>query len=111
MQTIVSQLKPVAIWRLKRNDPRVSDVSASAAQYFGRKLAHYRARAGITQEELGHLSSIHRTEIGLLENGHRQPRLDTIIKIAGALEVDPCELIKGLRWTPPSTKPGEFSST
>jgi transcriptional regulator with XRE-family HTH domain len=86
----------------------VSDVSVSAAQSFGKQLAHYRAKAGITQEELGHLSSIHRTEIGLLENGQRQPRLDTIIKIAGALNVDPCELIKGLRWTPPSTKPGEF---
>jgi transcriptional regulator with XRE-family HTH domain len=86
----------------------VSDVSASAAQSFGRQLALYRAKAGITQEELGQLSSIHRTEIGLLENGRRQPRLDTIIKIAGALEVDPCELIKGLTWTPPSTQPGEF---
>jgi len=86
----------------------VNDVRAAAAQAFGRKLAHYRAKAGISQEELGHLSSIHRTEIGLLENGHRQPRLDTIIKIAGALDVDPCELIKGLRWTPPSTQPGEL---
>jgi DNA-binding XRE family transcriptional regulator len=47
----------------------VSDVSASAAQSFGKQIAHYRARAGITQEELGHLSSIHWTEIGLLENG------------------------------------------
>ncbi len=88
----------------------MSDVSASAAQSFGKQLARYRAKAGITQEELGHLSSIHRTEIGLLENGQRQPRLDTIIKIAGALDVNPCELIKGLRWTPPSTRPGEFHS-
>ena len=88
----------------------MSDVSASAARSFGKQIARYRAMAGITQEELGYLSSIHRTEIGLLENGRRQPRLDTIIKIAGALDVDPCELIKGLRWTPPSTKPGELRS-
>jgi transcriptional regulator with XRE-family HTH domain len=86
----------------------VSDVSRIAAESFGKQVARHRAKAGITQEELGHLSSVHRTEIGLLENGHRQPRLDTIIKIAGALDVDPCELIKGLRWTPPSTSPGEF---
>ena len=87
----------------------MSDVSATAAESFGKKLAHYRAKAAITQEELGHLQlDLHRTDIGLLENGQRQPRLDTIIKIAGALGVDPCELIgRGLRWTPPSTKPGE----
>lgn len=84
----------------------MSDDSVSAAQAFGEKVAHYRAKAGMTQEELGHLSSMHRTEIGLLEGGKRQPRLDTIVKIAGALGVDPCELIKGLSWTPPSTKPG-----
>ncbi len=88
----------------------MSDVSRIAAESFGKKVALHRAKAGITQEELGHLSSVHRTEIGLLENGHRQPRLDTIVKIAGALDVDPCELIKGLRWTPPSTSPGEFGT-
>jgi hypothetical protein len=36
---------------------------------------------------------------------------DTIIKIAGALNVDPCDLIKGLSWTPPSTKPGELRNS
>jgi transcriptional regulator with XRE-family HTH domain len=86
----------------------VTDVRVAAARAFGEKLAHFRAIAGISQEELGHLSAIHRTQISALEKGHKQPRLDTIIKIAGALEVDPCELIKGLRWTPPSTRPGEL---
>lgn len=83
-QSIVSLLKPVAIWRLRRNDPGVSNVSRIAAESFGKNVALHRAKAGVTQEELGHLSSVHRTEIGLLENGHRQSCLDTIVKIAGA---------------------------
>jgi transcriptional regulator with XRE-family HTH domain len=86
----------------------VTDVGAIAARAFGENLARYRAESGISQEELGHLSSMHRTQIGDLEKGRKQPRLDTIVKIAGALGIDPCELIKGVRWTPPSTRPGEF---
>jgi len=80
----------------------------NAAERFGANLSHFRTKSGLTQEELGHLSSIHRTQIGMLESGQRQPRLETIVKIAGALGVDPCELIKGIRWVPPSTKPGEI---
>jgi transcriptional regulator with XRE-family HTH domain len=80
----------------------------NAAERFGANLSRFRAAAGLTQEELGHLSSIHRTEIGMLERGQRQPRLETIVKVAGALGVDPGELIEGIRWTPPSTKPGEI---
>jgi transcriptional regulator with XRE-family HTH domain len=36
--------------------------------------------------------------IALLERGLRSPRLDTIVKLAGALEVEPCELLRGMAW-------------
>ncbi len=42
-------------------------------------------------------SSLHRTEIGLLERGARVPRIDTLIKIASALPIPPAELIEGHR--------------
>jgi DNA-binding XRE family transcriptional regulator len=93
----------------KRHDPAVSDtgLGKSVAEAFGRKLFAARERAGLTQEELGYLSSIHRTEISQLERGYRSPRLDTVVKLAGALEVEPCELIGDVRWTPPPTGPAK----
>jgi XRE family transcriptional regulator, regulator of sulfur utilization len=78
------------------------------ATYFGRNLARCRRRAAMSQEELGSLASLHRTEIGMLERGIRLPRIDTLIKLAGALEVPPGELLEGLEWTPGSPRVGRF---
>lgn len=93
----------------KRHDLAVSDgeLGESVAKAFGRKLLAAREKSGLTQEELGYLSSIHRTEISQLERGYRSPRLDTVVKLAGALDVEPCELIGDVRWTPPPTGPAK----
>jgi transcriptional regulator with XRE-family HTH domain len=76
---------------------------------FGENLARCRRRAGLSQEQLGLRSSLHRTEIGLLERGERIPRIDTLVKVAGALGVQPSELVDGIRWAPTETSGGEFS--
>jgi hypothetical protein len=47
---------------------------------------------------LAHRAGLHLTEIGLLERALRLPRLDTIVKLAGAFEVEPCELLTGMAW-------------
>jgi transcriptional regulator with XRE-family HTH domain len=73
------------------------------AHRFGENLRRVRRRAGISQEELGMRSSLHRTEIGLLERGARVPRIDTLIKIASALTIPPGELLEGIDWTPGDT--------
>jgi transcriptional regulator with XRE-family HTH domain len=44
----------------------------------GENVLLARRRAGISQEELGFLSMLHRTEIGQLERGIRIPRMDTV---------------------------------
>jgi DNA-binding XRE family transcriptional regulator len=88
-----------------RHDPAVADLSDSVAKAFGRKLLAARLRAELTQEALGYLSSVHRTEISQLELGNHVPRLDTVIKIAGALKIEPCELMADVRWTPPPVGP------
>jgi len=75
---------------------------------FGRTMALIRERAGLSQEAVGFRASLHRTEIGMLERGIRMPRLDTIVKIAGALEVEPGELLAGMAWTPGYTSTGRF---
>jgi hypothetical protein len=34
----------------------------------------------------------------MIEEGRRLPRLDTIVKLGGALEVEPCALLTGMTW-------------
>ncbi|HKB51799.1 MAG TPA: helix-turn-helix transcriptional regulator [Solirubrobacterales bacterium] len=79
------------------------------AARFGENLRRCRRRAGLSQEELGLRSSLHRTEIGLLERGARVPRIDTLVKISSALEIPPSELIAGIEWMPGNTTSGSFS--
>jgi len=83
--------------------------SEGAAVKFGQNLSRARRRAGLSQEELGVRSSLHRTEIGLLEHGRRIARIDTLIQIAGALSIPPAELLEGIHWNPGDTAPGQFS--
>lgn len=79
------------------------------AAAFGMNLSLCRKRAGLSQEELAVRASLHRTEIGLLERGERLPRIDTVIKLAGALAISPSNLIEGIDWSPGSTSRGSFS--
>lgn len=60
---------------------------------FAANLRDRRTAAGLSQEALGQRCSLHRTEISLLERGRRDPRLDTIVKLARALEVVPSVLL------------------
>lgn len=62
----------------------------------------------MSQEELGALAQLHRTEIGMLENGTRLARVDTLMKVAGALEIAPSELLEGIHWTPSPNDQGSF---
>ena len=52
---------------------------------FGVALRRRRENLGISQEELAHKASLHRTYVSLLERGQRTATLDTIIKLAQAL--------------------------
>lgn len=80
----------------------------AVARRFGANLAQARKGAGISQEELGVRAGTHRTEIGILERGVRCPRIDTLVKLAGALSVSPALLLEGIGWRPGRATPGEF---
>jgi transcriptional regulator with XRE-family HTH domain len=67
---------------------------------FATNLRRARTAAGISQEELGERCDLHRTEISLLERAGREPRLGTILKLAGSLETTPGELCAGMAWQP-----------
>lgn len=81
-----------------------------AAERLGQNVLTARRRAGFSQEELGALAGLHRTEIGFVEGGRRLPRADTLIKIASALAVGVEELLAGIEWVVPAlTRPGSFA--
>lgn len=71
---------------------------------FATNLRKARQKVQISQEELGFRCDLHRTEISLLERGGREPRLGTIIKLSGSLDVTPEELCTGIRWNAKSQK-------
>lgn len=77
---------------------------------FGDNLVRCRKRAGLTQEELGRRASLDRTQVGILERGERLPRIDTLMRLAGALEVSPDRLLEGIHWRAGSVTPGAFEN-
>jgi len=72
----------------------------------GRNLWMARRRAGYSQEALGNLCGLHRTEIGFVENGERLPRVYTLLKLSGALDVNVERLLDGIEWSPPGPAAG-----
>jgi transcriptional regulator with XRE-family HTH domain len=86
----------------KRRDPDV-------ARRFGENLRRCRRREDLSQERLARRAGLHTTEIGLLERGGRVPRIDTLVRLAGAMAVPPGELLDGIHWVPAPEAVGTFS--
>ncbi len=68
------------------------------AERFAYNLTSARRGVGLTQEELAMMTELHRTEISLLENAKRMPRLDTLVKLVRSLDCPADELIEGMEW-------------
>jgi transcriptional regulator with XRE-family HTH domain len=62
---------------------------------FGRRLASYRKSRHLTQEKLADLVGLHRTYIGFIEQGKRNPSIGNIYKICEALRISIKDLFKG----------------
>jgi transcriptional regulator with XRE-family HTH domain len=65
--------------------------------------------ADMSQEELAFRADIHRTQVSLIEGGERLPRLETLVKLAGALGVTPNDLVEGIAWEPFEQLSGGFA--
>lgn len=110
-EKIITRVRSTDNQLLKRHDLRVSDENAGVARSFGDRLASLRVKKGLSQEQLAERAGIHRTAVSNLEAAKHVCRLDTAIRLAGALEIDLCELLAGLpSWSPPATSGGGFSS-
>jgi len=57
-------------------------------------LLRMRQRSGRTQEEMAHVLGISARYLGSIERGRVSPSVTLLGKMAGALDVDPCTLIR-----------------
>ena len=69
-------------------------------QRFGGNLLRIRQARRLSQESLAERAGIHRTQISLFETGQRQPLLETLVRLAGALEVPVSTLVEGIAFRP-----------
>ncbi len=54
----------------------------------GRAIRERRRERGVSQEELAHRAGVHRTYLGGIERGERNPSYANLLRIAAALDVD-----------------------
>ena len=59
----------------------------------GKRLRHFRTQAGLTLEQLGSRVGVVASQLSLIENGKREPKLSLIQAVARELDVDPGELL------------------
>lgn len=64
------------------------------ARGVGKTIQRLRQKRGLTQEQLSGLAALDRTHYSKIERGLRSPTLETIFKIAFALDMQPHELIQ-----------------
>lgn len=69
---------------------------SSAAAEIGRRIRAARHELGISLEDLGELAEVNWTTIGKIERGVSSPTVESLIRIATALDIDPGALLTGL---------------
>lgn len=60
----------------------------------GRVIAQIRKEKGLSQEVLSGLADIGRTHLSAIERGERKPTLETLYRIACALDMKMSEIVK-----------------
>ena len=80
---------------VERQTVRVKDDNQFLRK-FGRKVAEVRRGKGLTQEQLADAINVHRTYIGYIEQGKRNPSIGNIKKICDSLRIKLSELFTGL---------------
>ena len=71
--------------------------SSDPAAVLGDRVRARRLELGLTQESLADRAAMHFTYIGSIERGQRNVSLRNIVRIAEALDLDPGDLVEGLR--------------
>ncbi|MBE6880935.1 MAG: helix-turn-helix transcriptional regulator [Ruminococcaceae bacterium] len=59
----------------------------------GNVIKQLREKKGLSQEVVSGLADIGRTHLSAIERGERKPTLETLFKIAQALDVKPSDIV------------------
>ena len=70
--------------------------SSNASRIVGERLKEARQELGVSQMELANLAGMNVANYGKIERGVGNPTLDTLVRLAGVMEVDPARLVTGL---------------
>ncbi|NOH96288.1 MULTISPECIES: helix-turn-helix transcriptional regulator [Vibrio] len=68
----------------------------SVLKAFGKIVLKSRTELGLSQEKLAEIAGLDRTYISSVERGQRNISLMNIVKLAHALSVEPCDLLKNI---------------
>ena len=66
------------------------------AKIIGQRIRNYRTQKGLSQENLAELAGYHPTYIGQLERGEKNATLESVEKIASAMDISLSELFDKL---------------
>lgn len=86
------------------------NIHSAAAAEIGSRIRAARLELGISQEDLGELSEVNWTSIGKIERGVSSPAVETLIRLATALEVDPGAFITGITADEYGTRAHRFTA-
>ncbi|NEN06934.1 helix-turn-helix domain-containing protein [Diaminobutyricibacter tongyongensis] len=67
----------------------------------GHRIRHYRTQRGLTLDDLGEAAGVAGSQLSLIENGKREPRLSLLQAIASALDVELSDLLSS---EPPNSR-------
>lgn len=96
MRTICSGLLRPSRMRLAPVPNAESSALNETTRVFGERVRQRRLGLGLSQEAAAVRCGIHWTQLGKVERGQRSLRLETIVKIAAGLDIDPGKLVAGL---------------
>lgn len=69
---------------------------SDAARILGERMRERRLNLAVSQDDVANLAGMNVSNYGKIERGLTNPRVDTVIKIASVLNIDPARLIEGL---------------
>jgi transcriptional regulator with XRE-family HTH domain len=87
---------------------RTNRDSLSAKCVVGDRIREQRKRLGMTQERVAELAELDRKHISMIETGKAEPRVGTLVRIAGAIDIPVEKFVAGLAFVPSEHSSGHM---